>query len=136
MRVALGAVCLVLLPLAVLTALGGSSLEESQRAARAGERTRAADEARTAGSFWPWSALPLQAEGEAQLAAGDVTGARAAFERAVAKDPGNWELWLDLARATDGLARATALAEAARLNPLSPELALLRTELEMESGGS
>ena len=47
----------------------------------------------------------------------------------IAKDERDWELWLDLARASEGPALERALAEATRLNPLSPEVAQLRKEL-------
>ena len=58
--------------------------------------------------------------GEAQLALGLRAEARSTFLRAVARDPLKWELWFDLAVASDGRARARAAAHAERLNPRSP----------------
>jgi hypothetical protein len=40
----------------------------------------------------------------------------------LAKDPGNWVLWMDLVGATRGSEQRLALAQAFRLNPRSPEL--------------
>jgi hypothetical protein len=49
-------------------------------------------------------------------------GAESAFREAIEREPNDFELWLDLARATDGAERAAALARAHELNPLSPEV--------------
>jgi hypothetical protein len=48
------------------------------------------------------------------------------------KSPAAWTLWFDLARATTGAAQRQALDHAARLNPLSPEIAELRREIAAE----
>ena len=51
-----------------------------------------------------------------------LPGARRSLRTAIAKDPQNWLLWLDLAAAEDGWARQRALRTALRLNPYSPEI--------------
>jgi cytochrome c-type biogenesis protein CcmH/NrfG len=61
-----------------------------------------------------------------------VDAAAATLRRAIARDAGNFELWLDLARALDGPARDQALARASRLDPRSPEIAQFRSELALE----
>lgn len=119
--------------LAVVGAIGSSALARSADAAGRGDWAEAASQARTAGHFAPWSTEPLRALGQAELARGDLAAARASFERAVARDAGDWALWLDLARASEGRARLEALAGAERLNPLSPEIALFRAELGVEA---
>ena len=69
----------------------------------------------------PWRLL-----GESQLQAGEVEQARRSFLRGIAKDRGDWEVWLDLALATRGGERRDALDHDAFLNPLSSELRDLR----------
>jgi O-antigen ligase len=82
--------------------------------------------ARRAARLQPWSAEPWRARGEAQLARGEVGRARASFLEGIERDDGDWELWLDLALASEGAERERALARAADLNPRAPELDELR----------
>ena len=83
-------------------------------------------DAKRAAALAPWSSEPWLHLGEGELNAGLPAAARAAFERAVAKDAGDWTVWYDLARVTSGKQRRAALARASVLNPLSPEIAALR----------
>jgi hypothetical protein len=48
--------------------------------------------------------------------------------RALARDRESWSIWYDLASVSRGAERARALAEAKKLNPLSPEVDELLTE--------
>jgi len=86
------------------------------------------DSARRAARLQPWSAQPWRVLGEAQLASGDVADARGTFLDAVDRDDGDWELWIDLALASDGAERERALARAKELNPRAPEIDELRVE--------
>jgi O-antigen ligase len=113
-----------------LVALGGfagnraeASAADELDAARLGA---AAADARQARRWEPWSAEPWRLLGEAQLQLGEVMQARESFVRGLDKDRGSWELWLDLALTERGAQRQAALAEVARLNPLSAELRQLR----------
>jgi hypothetical protein len=132
-RVGLAGLTLALAGIAAIGLLGASALAASAEAAKHGDWPDAQAQARKAIRWTPYSAVPWQALGRAQLASGDLEGATASFRTALAKDAGNWELWLDLARATEGKTQAGALATAARLNPLSPEIAELRAELQVET---
>ncbi len=79
--------------------------------------------ARRAADLQPWSAAPLRLLGEAQLARGQVTAARESFRKGLERDDGDWELWFDLALASEGPERAHALARAQALNPREPDIA-------------
>jgi cytochrome c-type biogenesis protein CcmH/NrfG len=109
--------------------VANSALVAARDAAGAGERQRQVDEARKAMRWAPWSSEPWELLGEAQFAAGGAGAARQSFGRAIEKDRYNWQLWFDLALASDGAAQKRALAEARRLNPLSVEVAQLRSAL-------
>ena len=97
--------------------VGNLSLNASAKAARSGNWSHAASDARRARFFAPWSAQPWDALGKAQLGLGKRAQALASFRTAVAKDPRNWELWVDVGRAARGQARFQAFAQALALNP-------------------
>jgi O-Antigen ligase/Tetratricopeptide repeat len=128
---ALGAI-VVLIGVAFVGLVGNLAASASANAARDGNWSAAASHARRASDWAPWSAEPWRLLGEAQLGTGNLAAAQRSFRTAIAKDPGDWNLYFDLARATTGRARRAALAAAARLNPRSPELAELRRELAAE----
>jgi hypothetical protein len=116
----------------VATAAAAAGLAVLAIGAYAGNRELALAErgseraARRAASLQPWSGEPWRLLGEAQLAAGDVAGARESFREGLERDPDEWELWLDLALAAEGRERAEALGQAAALNPLDPDIEELR----------
>jgi O-antigen ligase len=130
-RLAGAAVLVALAGVAFVGLVGASASAASQEAADASppDYAEAEDEARKARRWAPWSSEPWQRLGEAQLAAGELPGARASFRKAIAKEPTDWELWFRLAEAASGREQRRALAEALRLNPSSPELADFREEL-------
>jgi hypothetical protein len=105
--------------------VGNTALERSDAAAGGRAWRAAASDARTAIRWLPWSAAGWQRLAEAQLAEGDSAGARRSLTHALAKDRGDWVVWLDYANATSGAARAHALEEVVRLNPRDPNLAEL-----------
>ena len=108
--------------LALFAYAGNRVLAEATAAADRADFPASADRARTARRLQPWSAEPWRLLGEAELAAGENPAARRSFRRGLERDPGNWELWLDLGLASEGTERRAAWARAASLNPLSPEL--------------
>jgi Flp pilus assembly protein TadD len=118
---------LPLVAFAVVAQVGNSALAGSASALDRQDSAAAEQFARRARTWAPWSSQPWQRLGEAQLAAGDTGGARRSFQRAIRLDRTDWNAWYGLAEAGTGHARRSALDEAARLNPLSPEVAALRT---------
>jgi cytochrome c-type biogenesis protein CcmH/NrfG len=120
------AATLVLVVVAFATLTGNSAIAASDRAADDGNWAKAADQARKAKRWAPWSSEPWQRLGEARLGQGDFVDAESDFREAIDREPRDFELWLDLARATEGVERARALARAHELNPYSPEVEELR----------
>jgi O-Antigen ligase/Tetratricopeptide repeat len=117
------AVAVGLSALTIVGLLGNTALESSQSATSSGHAQSAERHAHSAIRWMPWSAAGWQALGEAQLRAHDLAGARASLDRAVAKDPNDWVLWLDLVAATHGDEQVSAVRHALRLDPLDPDLA-------------
>lgn len=118
-RRAAAAAAAAALAAAGLLALAGSARLASAQAAEAdGRYAAAADRALRALRFAPWSAEAWGVIGDARRALGDRAGARAAYRAALARDPSDWQLWASLAAVSTGQPRRSALAEAARLNPL------------------
>lgn len=103
--------------LAFVGLVGNLALASSSHAASRGDWRKAAAQARRASNWAPWSSDAYRRLGEAQLGRGDEPGAAAAFRRALAKDPGNWQLWLDLYRATSGVEALKASRRTYELNP-------------------
>jgi hypothetical protein len=116
------AVALALSAVAFVGLVGNTALESSEAATTAGQWDSGAQHARTAIRWMPWSAAGWQALAEAQLAAHRFVDGRRSLDRALAKDPGNWVLWMDRVGATRGAEQRAALRKAFSLNPRSPEL--------------
>jgi O-Antigen ligase/Tetratricopeptide repeat len=121
-RGAAAAAAFAVAAVAFVTLTGNSAVAASDEAAEAGNWKKAAAEARKAKRWAPWSSEPWQRLGEAHLGQGAFAEAERDFREALEREPGDFELWLDLARATDGPERTAALARAEALNPLSPEI--------------
>jgi len=109
--------------------LGNEAVSASSKSNRSDHLSRAQSQARRAMHFAPWSSAPWRRLGEAQLNAGQVGASQASFRKAISKDPRDWTLWFELATASRGAAREQALAQASRLNPLSPEIGDFREQI-------
>lgn len=122
-------VVLVAGALALVGLVANSALSASSHATT-NERWRSAEtQARKAIRWAPWSSEGWQQLGELQLQQAKFAEARASFQRAIAKDGSNWNLWFDLALASGGAGKRRAALEALRLNPRSPEIAQIRPAL-------
>ena len=102
-------------------------LGQASRALDRSETAVAARDARRAERWAPWSTDALEYQADAALADGSFADARRLYRQAIAKDGEDWELWLDLALASNGDARRRALARATALNPLAKAIEQLRT---------
>jgi Flp pilus assembly protein TadD len=76
----------------------------------------------------PWNPAGNQLLGEALLAEKRDALARSALQEAVQRDPADWSIWYDLARASRGSERVNALTRARELNPLSIEVGTLAAD--------
>ena len=123
-RIAAGAAAAVMAGAAFVGLVGSSALSASDHAAVATppDWDEAADEARKAEDWAPWSSEPWQRLGDAQAGQGDLAAAQESYRSAIDKEPGDWLLWLRLAEASSGAERQAALRQAARLNPLEDEV--------------
>jgi O-antigen ligase len=124
---AAGAACVAMV--AFVGLVGNIALSRAEAAVLRGDGQQAADEARRARRWMPWSAAPLKTLGEAQVLLGRRADGVETLRRAAQKDPGDWEIWLDIAAVTRGAERTRALDRAAALNPRGPEIADVRAQL-------
>jgi O-Antigen ligase len=120
------ALTLLLAGLAYVGLRGNSAIAASEAAANRSNWAAATADARAAIDWAPWSSRAWQLLGEVEIQQHKLGAARMSLRKAVEKDPADWSLWLDLAIASTGRERRDAVAEAAKLNPLSPEVAFLK----------
>ena len=99
--------------------LGNSALAAAQEAFYAGDRERAAEQAKRARRWAPWASEPYRLVAELHLAEGRLDAAAQDARGGLDRDPSNWLLWYDLALATRGEERRAAVREVRRLNPRS-----------------
>jgi hypothetical protein len=103
--------------LAFVGLVGNLALATSHHAAARGDWSKAVAEARRASDWAPWSSQALRQLGEAELRRGNDAAAAASFRRAIAKDPRDWQLQLDLYRSTSGAEAREAFRKTYELNP-------------------
>ena len=116
-RLGLLAVVAVTGTAALLGLFGNRALARTSDAMRHGDVRAALSAADDARRWAPWSSQPYAALAAVRRLQGDRAGAREAYRRAAAKDPGDWELWLQLLSLSSGDERARALARLTVLNP-------------------
>jgi Flp pilus assembly protein TadD len=125
-RAAILATIAVLSVLSFVTLTSNRYLGQASAALNRSDPAEAAREARRAERWAPWSTDALERQADAALSDGSFEAARRLYREAIAKDTGDWELWLGLALASDGNAKRRALDRAAALNPLATEIQQLR----------
>jgi O-antigen ligase len=109
------------LAVAAVSLVGLAGSWASARGSDAAAEGRWADAERAAARAkrWaPWSADGWRLLGEARRGQGRIAEARRELLLAIEKDPGDPELWLALARVSNGSVRAEALSEAIERDPL------------------
>jgi tetratricopeptide (TPR) repeat protein len=100
--------------------LGSRDLSRSVDALHTADYAAAVSAAHSARRWEPWSSAPWAQLALIRRLQGDKRGEQAAYERAVAKDPRDWELWLGLVSVSHGTEYRHALQ---RLSLLSPAAA-------------
>ena len=103
--------------LAFVGLVGNLALASSRHAADRRDWQKSAAEARRAANWAPWSSDAPDLLGQAQLQQGHIAAAAVSFRRALAKDPQEWQLWLDLYSATSGREAQHAFRRTYELNP-------------------
>jgi len=107
---------------ALVANVGNRSLAESVMALEQGDTRRAAQAARRAQAWAPWSHEPWQLLGEAQLAAREDAAARRSLAEAIRRAPEEWRLWFDLAIVSEDPQARVSITRARELNPLGDEV--------------
>jgi hypothetical protein len=123
-RVAIGAVATIAAAVAFVGLIGNLALAHAETGILNGYGRKAVADARRAHRWAPWSGQALRDLGESEVLAGQKQAGLAALRESVAKDPGDWRAWYDIAVVTSGVPHRVALARARALNPDGPELAL------------
>jgi hypothetical protein len=130
-RAACLAVIAALTALSFVTLTSNRYLGQASAALDRSDTAGAARDARRAERWAPWSTDALERQAEAALSEGSPEPARRLYREAIAKDSGDWELWLGLALASEGDARRRALDRASSLNPLATAVVQLREQLDV-----
>jgi hypothetical protein len=111
--------------------VGNSKLAAASSAADSHRWALSEARGKAAMRWMPWSGEPWRIVGESQLARRQFAAARRSLETGIAKDPRNWELWLDLSLVSQGPARRQAATRALTLNPGNGEVAAVARQLHI-----
>jgi O-antigen ligase len=102
---------------AIVSFIANNAMNASGAALSRGQWDRAVSQARKAAGWAPWSAEAWRLRAEAYHRAHDDIAAGAAYQQAIQRNPGNWQLWYEYAFVAQGRGRELALARARELNP-------------------
>jgi O-antigen ligase len=127
-RLAAAAVVPVLVWFSIIGVIGNQAEATASEAIDRGDFAEAQDAAERAERWAPWSGQAWRYLGLAQAGQGDPNAARASLSKATEKDPSDWRIWFDLGGVTAGAERRQAYQQAARLNPLAVDVAVLRDQ--------
>jgi hypothetical protein len=120
-RIAVGSASAVVALFAIVVAIGNNALAASRNALHDQNYARAETEAKRASRWAPWASEPWIIRGQILALGREQSAARAAFRKAIAKDPRSYLAWYGLAGVETGAARLAAAAEVRELNPESDE---------------
>ncbi len=107
--------------LALANLAGQLLLHASDDATRSADWGRAISTARHAHWVMPYASAPYERIAAAQLGEHERAAAVATYKQAIAKSPGDYTLWVDLAKAQTGNDRYASFAQAIKLNPLGAD---------------
>ena len=121
MGIAVGLIAIAVVP-AAITISQGRLNTAVQTFTRGGECAQVIDQAESASSVLALRPDPYQLEGYCQARMGQTRQAIHSMQKAVDRDPGNWQYRYSLAvaQAAAGADPRPAAREALRLNPLEP----------------
>jgi hypothetical protein len=121
-RATLGGVAALGAAIAFVGLIGNMALANAQSGILDRPGAKVVSDAEKAHRWAPWSAIALRELGESRLLVGQRRAGLAALRESLAKDPGDWQTWYDLAAVTSGAERRAALARARALNRHAAEL--------------
>jgi hypothetical protein len=107
--------------LALANLSGQLLLHASDDATRSSDWGRAISDAKHAHWVLPYSSEPYERLAAAQLGQHERDAGIASFKNAIAKSPGDYTLWVDLAKTQSGSDRYASFATALKLNPLGAD---------------
>lgn len=107
--------------LALANLSGQLLLHASDDATRSSDWGKAVSDARHAQWVLPFDSAPYERLAAAQLGQHQEEAAIATYQKAIARSPGDYRLWVDLAKAQRGDARYASFATAIKLNPLGAD---------------
>ena len=110
----------------VVGLVGNRALADANAALLRDDDRAAADAARSAERWAPWSAQATRLHGRALVGLGRVQEGRRKLREAAETSPDDWRIWYDLGIASTGSQRERAFVRAATLNPLDNDIEALR----------
>jgi hypothetical protein len=113
------AACAALFALNAAALAGNDALHQAVTSLQSNSWAQAANSARTASRWQPWSAEPYDLLGQAELASGHRNAAAQSFRHALRLDDDRWQTWYELARIGTPKERQAALEHILILNPLA-----------------
>ena len=120
------AATVALVVFSVVGLVGNRALAKADAALLRGDAAGAADAARTAEQWAPWSAQAPRLRGRALFGLGRRDEGRRKLREAARRSPHDWRIWYDLGIASTGSQRERAFVTAATLNPIENDIEALR----------
>ncbi len=119
-RIGLGVVAAATAVIGVVGLIGNRALSSAESDLASRNWAGAISQAQTAHTFAPWSPAPDVVAGEAEAGAGQNALALRYYRQALRIDRNSEDAWRGVYAVTSGTARAKALSQLERLDPLQP----------------